>query len=246
MIAHAVADGRLKVEIAALFDQDPSRSRDLANLLDNPSLSKTDFESFITTDLDLVVEAASPEAVVVYAERVVGAGRDLVVLSVGALLDRGLRERVVEAAEREGVRLFIPSGAIGGLDALKGASFAGFQSVILTTTKNPRSLPEGKGVKSRTVIYEGDAEDAVLKFPKNINVAAAIALATGTNPEVRIVADPDVERIQHKVEARGSFGRMTFTVENLPSPDNPKTSYLAALSVIKTIQSRNESISIGT
>jgi len=82
-------------------------------------------------------------------------------------------------------------------------------------------------------------------FPKNINVAASVAIASGVNVAVRIVADPNAETNTHEIAARGAFGEMKILVSNVPSPDNPKTSYLAALSVIRSIQGMDEVLSLG-
>ncbi len=246
VIAKAVRDGKLESEIGALYDQEEERALTLAKLLDGKNLAKKSFDRFLDADMELVVESASPEAVRAHGKVIVDSGRDMIVLSVGALMDKELREEILDRAKVAGARIYAPSGAIGGLDALRSASVVGFERVVLTTTKNPRSIQGNTDIHDRTVIYEGHASDAVRRFPKNINVAAAVALASGTDPEVRLVADPEVDTNIHHVQATGGFGSLDFTVSNLPSPDNPKTSYLAALSVIRTIEARGEILSLGT
>jgi len=243
-ITRAVMQGQLEVEIGALYDADRRRAEALAGALGQPDLCKKTFEEFIAAPTDLIVEAASIEAVRAYAERILSAGKNLVVLSVGALLDEGFRRRLVSLAKANRLRIVVPSGAIGGLDLLKAAAVKGLDSVVLTTTKNPSSLEAGK-ITRKTIIFEGDAQEAVRLFPKNINVAAAVAIASGTNVKVRMVADPDARLNTHEVVARGAFGEMKIAVSNVPSPDNPKTSYLAALSVIRSIQGMGEALSLG-
>jgi predicted dinucleotide-utilizing enzyme len=117
--------------------------------------------------------------------------------------------------------------------------------VILTTTKNPKSLSMEEKPQGRTVVFEGDANQAVKLFPRNINVGAAIALAADADLKVKIVADPAVTTNTHELEARGAFGALMLRVSNVPSPDNPRTSYLAALSVIRAIRGMGESLVIG-
>jgi len=244
MITKAVKEGQLEVEIGALYDTDASRARQLAVVLGRPDLSKKGFEDFISAETDIVVEAASIEAVRQYAEKIVSSGKDMVVLSVGALLDEEFRTRLVSAAKAQGSRIVVPSGAIGGLDVLKAAAIGGLQSVVITTTKNPKSLGGGR-VTGKTVVFEGSVRDAVRLFPKNINVAASVAIASGADVKVRIVADPAAETNTHEIVARGAFGEMKIMVSNVPSPDNPKTSYLAALSVMRSIQGMGEVLSLG-
>ena len=143
--------------------------------------------------------------------------------------------------------IYLPSGAIAGLDGIKSVKDE-LDSVYLTTTKHPRSLKGAKffenssldidSIESSTVIFEGMARDAVSLFPANVNVAALLSLS-GIGSEktmVRIVADPDTDKNTHHIEALGKFGKMEFTIENFPDPSNPKTSRLAILSAIETLR----------
>jgi len=245
IIVRAIREGKLEAEVGALFDVDESRSRELSELLGDTSRCKPDFEEFIREKLDLVVEAASIDAVKDYGERVLNAGKDMIILSVGALLNEDLLDRLERSTKENGCKIVIPSGAIGGLDLLKAASIAGIEEILLTTTKNPNSLDEA-GERKRTIIFEGSAKEAVEHFPKNINVAAAISITSKANLQVKVVSDPGVDTNTHEITAKGRFGQMVLKVSNMPSPDNPKTSYLAALSVIRTIKGQEERIQIGT
>lgn len=236
----------MDVEMEAFFDIQHDRARHLAEMAGRPGAEKKTFDEFLSAPTDLVIEAASADAVRSYAEKVVSSGKDLIVLSVGALIDGGFRKRLVAASKASRSRVILPSGAIGGLDVLKAASVAGLEEVVLTTTKNPRSLPDGGGIRGRTLLFDGDAEEAVKRFPKNINVAASVALASKAKVGVKIIADPEVATNTHEVRAKGAFGEMMLKVSNVPSPDNPKTSYLAALSVIRTIQGVGDSLLVGT
>ncbi len=136
--------------------------------------------------------------------------------------------------ERGGGRVYAPTGAIAGLDAVRAMRHAGIDRVVLRTRKNPRSL--GVDVDRETLLFRGPAREAVKRYPFNVNVAAALALAAGVEPEVEIVADPRVDRNIHEVIVESSASRLTLRVENIPSPQNPKTSYLAALSCIELLR----------
>lgn len=207
---------------------------------------------------DLVLEAASADAVRSFAVDIFESGADLMIVSVGALADAEFFGRLIELAKRTNRRLHIPSGAIGGLDIVKAAVFGGLEECRLTTTKPPGTLSGAPYVRQRgidlesirqpTVIFEGTASQAVRYFPQNLNVAAAISLA-GLGLErttVRIVADPAATRNVHEVFIRGNFGEATIRLVNQPSPDNPKSSRLASLSVIATLHRVSQQFQIGT
>ena len=205
---------------------------------------------FLAEPLDVVVECAGQDAVREHAEAVLLARRDLLVLSVGALADDDLFERLRRAAARAEAHLLLPSGAIGGLDALSSAALGGLDQVTLTTRKPPGALQTGterdaylssstgKGGRGEAVLlYEGPAREAVRLFPANVNVAAALSLAgVGFDrTHVRIYADPAVTRNTHEVRARGWFGELTFTIQNVPT-ENPKTGRITALSALKALR----------
>jgi aspartate dehydrogenase len=179
------------------------------------------------------------------------------IMSVGALADKELYKSIKIMAKENDSRIYIPSGAISGLDGLKSASIGTIRKVTLTTTKNPAGLEgapyilENKidlaALKVATVIFEGSATDAVKAFPANVNVAATLCLAAREGEvRVKIIADPNIHVNRHEIMAEGNFGQIFTRVENVPFPRNPKTSYLAALSAIATLRSIVEPIKIGT
>lgn len=189
----------------------------------------------------VVVECASHAAVKHSVPALLRAGIDVIVVSIGSLGDVDLLHALEQAAAAGGSRLTVASGAIGGLDVLRSAKIAGLDSVVYTGTK-PTSAWKGTpaektvdlaNLQERTVIFEGNAADASLHYPKNANVTAAVALAgVGfADTKVTLVADPHASGNSHKVSAAGSFGKFEISLENKPLPDNPKTSWLAALSV---------------
>jgi aspartate dehydrogenase len=194
--------------------------------------------------VDLVVEAASPQAVGEVAPVVLGAGVDMIIMSVGALLDADLRENLESIAKKNGARIYAPSGAVVGVDGVKAASIGKIKSATLVTRKPPRSL--GISTDREKVLFEGKARDAVKKFPKNINVAATLSLACEKEINVKIIADPQIERNTHEVHVIGEFGELKTTTKNVQCTTNPKTSTLAAHAAIKLLKNLNQTIHIGT
>jgi aspartate dehydrogenase len=196
-------------------------------------------------DIDVVFEAASQGAVEEYAEQVIKAGKDLVIMSVGSLFDNKFKDKLEKIAKENRCKIYLPSGAVCGIDGILSASIDTIDEVTLVTTKSPESL--GKKVDKRTVVYEGDAKKAVEKFPMNINVAGSLSLAGigFENTKVEIVADPVATRISHKILAHGKFGRLRAEVENMPNPNNPRSSYMASLSAIATLKRIVNPIQIG-
>jgi len=202
----------------------------------------------ILSDVKLVVEAASQEAARYYAPLSLSAGVDVLIMSVGVFQDENFQTSAFNLARRKGAKVFIPSGAIGGIDALCAASLENVDEVTLTTTKPPSAFGanpylQSKGItaselRERTELFSGSAREAVKHFPQNINVAATISLA-GIGFErtrIRIVCDPAVTTNEHHLKAKGKFGELDVVTRNVPSPRNPKTSYLAALSAISAIR----------
>jgi len=177
-------------------------------------------------------------------------------MSAGGIIDHH-KELSVLAAENK-CRVFIPSGAICGIDGLKAAACGKINKVTLTTKKPPKAflgIPYVLKKKIRldnlnkeTVLFQGDAYDAIRAFPQNINVAATLSLAGigAQNTIVRIIACPDITQNMHEIEIDSDAGRIFSRSENLIHPDNPKTSYLAVLSAIATLKQILEPIKIGT
>jgi aspartate dehydrogenase len=228
------------------FDVNAQRARDLARR--SPRFAVAPSIRALVKDSDMVVEAASQAAAREVAPMAIRAGKDVLVMSLGAMADERLWKALTRGASAGRGRLHLPSGALGGLEAVASAREGGLTSVRLQTRKPPRALAgvaylQERGVdvskiRKATVVFRGSARQAVSRFPANINVAAALSLAgVGFDrTRVEIIADPRVRNNQHEVRARGAFGELRCTVRNAPSPDNPKTSYLAALSALATVK----------
>ena len=244
VVAGALAGGQVPgASLERIYDADPSRSEALAARLPARPEIAANAHLLSSRPVDLVVEAASQEAVRSSGLSVLQNRADLVVMSAGALLDGAVLEVLSEACADYGRSVHVPSGAIAGLDALKAAR-AETDSVTVTTTKPPAALrgaPFFRGaepdVGEPTVVFEGSAAEAAAAFPANVNVAAAAALASagGEHTRVRVVADPGARRNTHRIEAEGAFGRLSLEISNVPS-DNPRTSRLAALSCVELLR----------
>ena len=169
-------------------------------------------------------------------------------MSVGALLDESVYEIISDACKEFKKTVYLPSGAISGLDALKSVR-SELESVTITTTKHPNSLKGAKffdasnieldKISETTTIFEGSASEAVRLFPKNVNVSALLSLAGIGSHEtiVKVVVDPSTDKNTHHIESKGKFGKITTTIENVPDSTNPKTSRLAVLSAIEMLRS---------
>ena len=245
ILAEAIDGGEVDCCLVAVFDQDVERAREIVDSLTRKPHVSDNFGGLLQ-DTDLVVEAASQEAVKEYGVKVLESGKDLVIMSVGALADEGLFNDLMQQVNKSGCRIYVPSGAIAGLDGIKAAKIKGIDSVELTTRKPPAEL--GTTTDKETVVYYGSAREGIKKFPKNVNVAATLSLAGigFDKTKLRIIADPNVNRNIHEIRVGGFFGEFNVKMENLPSPNNPKTSYLAAMSAIATLKEINRSLRLGT
>jgi len=231
-----------KIELIGLCDIDEKKAKALKNRL-NISAPALKLKQLIQKS-ELVVEAASGKASLVVAKKAISAKTNVMAMSVGGLLNH---PGLFQMAERKGCRIYLPSGAICGLDGVKAARIGRIESATLTTRKPPKGLGL-KSLKKDKVIFKGTAMKAVKLFPKNINVSAALSLA-GIGPKktrVKIIASPKIKRNIHEIELIGDFGRIYTKCENVPSRQNPKTSMLAALSAIATLRGIVESVKIGT
>lgn len=208
----------------------------------------TDPSRLDVTDIDLIIEAAGQQVVKDYMLSFLEKGKNVMIISVGALNDKDFFQAVYTAAKESGSQILLPSGAIGGLDAIRSAALGGLNSVELTTRKHPDALKDAPYVIQKGIdldnlqndyqLFYGNALDATIAFPANLNVAGALSLA-GIGPErtmVRIVASPNIQMNTHEIIANGDFGRLFFQFENFPSSHNKKTSHLAILSVMSVLK----------
>lgn len=206
----------------------------------------TELDDFLSSEIDVVVEAANINAVNDLVPTII-MRKDVVVISVGAFADSELLTEISQLSHKYKNDIHLPSGAIGGLDILQNAQTLGKVTFVSLTTRKPARSLIGDDIEEAQVVFEGKAADAIERFPKNMNVSIVLALA-GIGMEktqVTLIADPHIEKNIHHVEITGEFGEATFTIKNNPLPENPKTSYLAAMSILGTLKRMNGKIRIG-
>ncbi|MEM6693712.1 MAG: aspartate dehydrogenase [Pseudomonadota bacterium] len=206
----------------------------------------------VPEDTDLMIDCAGHQALEQYGVPLLERGLPLITVSVGALADASLHARLAEAARAGGTKLHLASGAIGALDCLQAAKVGGLERVRYVGRKPPkgwRGSPAEDTLNLDTLDtaathFEGTARDAARLYPKNANVAAAVALAgIGFDAtQVRLIADPLVSANIHEIEASGAFGAFRFRIEGKALPDNPKSSALAAMSAVAAIQRHQDPI----
>ncbi|MBI1953779.1 MAG: DUF108 domain-containing protein [Candidatus Omnitrophica bacterium] len=230
--------------LSGIHDRDPAAAQRLRRRLKKPvailSLPK------LVRASDLVVEAASPQAVRELLPWALRLRKEVMVLSTGGLLGcPGL----LRSARRRRLPIHLPSGAVSGIDALKAHAVGKIQRVVLTTRKPLRALPPSAGTGPRArLLFQGSAQEAVARLPYNLNVAATLSLAGlgAARTRVRVIADPQARFNVHEVEVIGQAGRLVSRTENRPMKGNPKTSLLAAFSAVATLREILEPGRVGT
>lgn len=228
--------------IVAVWDQVPEYATRVSEM--TGARVCPDSDAFLADDFDILLEAASVEAVEEYCEPALEAGKDLIILSVGALADEGLRKRLCRRALDAGRKIRIPSGALFGLDNLKIARVSRLDRIVLRSTKTPASL--NMETDEKQLLFRGPAHEGIRRFPRNVNVAVAMSLAAGRDVDMELWVDPTATHNRHEVIIEGEFGEANIAVNNVPCPDNPATSYLAALSVMALLDGLDEPLIIGT
>lgn len=205
-----------------------------------------DINRLLESDIDLIVEAANVSAVKQSLPKLIQ-HKDSIVISVGAFSDELFLKEIHTIASKSKHSIYLPSGAIGGLDLIQNAGVISGIDRVKITTKKPAHVFNEENLTNDLMIFNGSANLAIEKFPKNINVAIILSLAgIGTaRTEVEIIASPSIEENEHTIEVSGEFGEMKTTIKNKPMPENKNTSYLAALSVLGTILRKANQIKIG-
>lgn len=254
-VAQAIDSGAVPgVTLAAITSGDLDKARTCAaDLLAAPP-PVVSLEEVVALS-DLVVEVAPATAFPEIARTTLQGGKSLLVLTVGALL--GNEEAYTALARRHGGVIHVASGAIGGLDAITSASAGRIDAVVMTSRKPPKGIAgapylEAHGIDVLSlaepkVVFEGTALEGWQGFPANVNVSAAVSLAGigAERTQLRIIADPGIDRNMHNVEVTGEFGRFTVHIENVPT-GNPRSGRLTALSVIATVRKLASPLQVGT
>jgi aspartate dehydrogenase len=240
--------------LRAICDTHLDKTEALKQLLSLDSLQVYSDYQDLLDNVDFVIETASVELASHLAKKTLQQGKDVMIVSVGGLVDQF--EWFQNSASLKG-HLYIPTGAISGLDALSSGQMAGLESVSLLTRKPPKALMgepylEEKGIsldnlEGPLTVFEGTSREAIRAFPKNINVSVLLSLASlgPDQTRVRIETSPTYTTNSHEVSVKGDFGTLTSLTENVPDPDNPKTSYLATLSVCAMLKKLFSRVKIG-
>ncbi|MEW6008121.1 MAG: aspartate dehydrogenase [Candidatus Omnitrophota bacterium] len=242
-----------EISLVGICDINTQAAKRLQKIL--PKKTAVYTTSTIIRKSDLIIEATSVSACQSLLIKVISAGKDILVMSVGALLKNA---KLIEKAKRKGINIYVPSGALAGIDALKAAQLGTIKEVHLTTKKPAKSLASAPYIKKNRIdlskicndklLFRGNAMDAVDNFPQNINVAATLSLATigPAKTKVKIFASPHIKANIHEIMVDADCGRIITRTENLASKANPKTSYLAMLSALATLKGILNPIKIGT
>jgi aspartate dehydrogenase len=253
LLEHRTGD----VEVVAVAGRsERSRGKALAREFGAPFV--VGVQALIAARPEIVIEAASHEAVREHAEALLSAGIAVIVLSGGALCDDALRGRLERAAAEHHAPLYVPSGGIGGLDALKAACAAGVDEVSIAVTKPPaawKGIPyverltiDLDRLESPVTLFEGTAREGVPHFPANVNIAAVLSLAgVGFDrTRLKVVADPALRFNTHFITIKGRTGTIDLRFESVPSPDNPKTAMLACYSALAALRQFGSIVRYGT
>lgn len=238
-------------EIVAVGVRDRAAARDglpsAASLISDPT-------ELVATQPDLVVEAAGRDSVGAWGCASLSAGIDYVVSSVAAFADADLLDELRDRARSSGGQLIIQPGALAGVEALAAARHMGIDHVEHRIVKPPvawtntpaEHLCDLDALAEPTVFFQASAPETAAAFPKNANVAMTTALA-GIGPDatrITLVADPTATTNRHEISAHGAFGRLDVAIANSPLPANPKTSAMAALSLVRLIENRTAPLAI--
>ncbi len=225
VLAEAIDRKIVVCDELVVFDLAVEQAIKLKDKLKFPVKIVPSVNDLIAAKPTVIVEAAGQGAVHQYYDKLVATGAEIIFMSTGALLDH----------DTSNPRVHFPAGAIGGLDAIAAAANAGIDEITLTTRKNPKAL--GKQITKEEVTFEGFAEEAARQFPREMNVAATLALTVKpTKVKVKVVVDPATTRNTHEINVKWRYGDMTLRFANMPHPDNPHTSALAAWAAIRLLQ----------
>lgn len=225
--------------IVAVMARHEEHANELADSLDADAC--TTLDDLLSGFPDIVVEFAGREAAKEYAQRVLEHGSDLVIASIGALADDAFRKNLEAAAKANHRKVYLPNGAIGALDLMQTFALMGNAEVVIGNTKAPKSLegaPYLNSADKKEVVFTGSVPDAINGFPKNVNVAVAAALASGTltDARVQITSDPESTENIHHISLKNNLMRAELTVAGKPDPANPKSSTSTAWSVVALLK----------
>lgn len=243
-VARALGKGIDGYELIAVSDIAPS---------DQFKLPYVSFEE-LSERCDLIIECLPPSAVPELAKEVFLAQKNLVLISSCALL---MFPEILDIHKSSTSRIFVPSGALAGMDGVKSMREMGITKCKIASKKHPRGFSTApyilenninlENFETKTKIFEGNALVAAKGFPANVNVAATLAIASGVgakNTMVEIWADPQAKGNSHEIFVETAYSQLSARIENLPDPENPKSSVLAAQSIVSLLRNMNNAIAL--
>ncbi|MCC6598930.1 MAG: DUF108 domain-containing protein [Alphaproteobacteria bacterium] len=238
-VARALIKGIEGYTLTALSDLAPSAE------FEAPYVSFSE----LSERCDLIIECLPMSAVPALAKCVFAAQKDLILISSGAMI---LYPELQDIHKQSTSRIYAPSGAIAGLDGIRAMREMGIQKCKIVSTKRPQGFSTAPyilqnaldvdKIDTKIKLFEGSALEAIKGFPANINVAASLSIAAGTGPEnthVEIWADPAAQGNRHEIFVQTAYSQLEMRIENLPDPENPKSSVLAARSIIACLRNMN-------
>jgi aspartate dehydrogenase len=225
VLAEAIERKIIICDELVIFDTDAAKAQKLKRELTFRVKIASNVDELIASKPKVIVEAAGQQAVRDYYNKLAESNSEIIIMSTGALL----------SLSADDPKVHFPAGAIGGLDAIAAAANAGIDEVTITSRKNPKAL--NKTNSEEAIIFEGTAKEAVRQFPREMNVAATLALTVKpVQVKVKVISDPKVIRNTHEINVKWRYGEMALRFANDPHPENPHTSALAAWSAIKLLQ----------
>ncbi len=256
LVSRLLEKKKSSFRVTAVLDSLPSSALKLSKSLKSRPLVCTKLGQLLSK-CDFVLEAASVKAALPVAEAALRRRKPIVLMSTGGFLLN--QKKLSVLARKYRTKIYLPSGALCGLDGLKAARQIGkINELRITSTKPPAGFQGAPGLtpaqkrllyksKSAFYLYKGDVWGAVRRFPANVNVAATTALASG-NPKklkVQVMADPKMKSNQHEIHVSGDFGELTAVTRNRPSRQNPKTSALAIQSALALFERLESYVEVG-
>lgn len=190
--------GTKGLDVAYVLVSDKSKYADNADLA--PFIIDSGDEA-LAKQPDLALEAATPSLLAQLGPRILEHS-DLCGFSCSALADPAVEATIHASATANGHRFFVPHGAVLALDGLRDGREQ-IEEVVITTTKSGKSL--GEAVDAKGTLFDGPTREACLRFPRNVNVHAAVAFAGIGFDRTRsvVVADPDTKAMRHHIAVTG-------------------------------------------
>lgn len=242
-VARALTEGIDGYKLTAITDTKTTNDFNVPNV---------SFEE-LAKQCDLIVEALPADIVPDLARTVLTQGKDLVLISSCALI---LYPEIEEWQQKSKGRILVPSGALMALDGVKGLKELNIKKSKIVSTKPPMSFGgapyiiehdiDVTNITTKTRIFEGNVLEAAKGFPANLNVGATLSLA-GIGPHdtmVEIWADPKATGNSHAIEVVSEFSTLNASITTKPDPTNPKSSVLAAQSIVALLRGLSSPITV--